>query len=80
MELWRYIFSIRIAKGFIYKSFASLCCGYLGDAPSPYVQDIILNLPNPYFRSSTILLDTSMDCFTSSYLNCGKTYILVDTT
>ena len=30
---------------------------YLGAAPIPYVQDNIFNLPNPYIRSTTILLD-----------------------
>ena len=44
----------RIVKVFVLNSFASLCCGYLGAAPIPYVQDNILNLPNPYLRSTTI--------------------------
>ena len=44
------IFYIRIAKGFHlqYKSFASLCCVYLGAASVPQVQDAILNPLNPY--------------------------------
>ena len=37
--------------------FASLRCGYLGSAPIPYVQDTILNLPNSYLRSTTVILD-----------------------
>ena len=30
---------------------------YIEAAPIPYVQDTILNLLNPYLRSTTILLD-----------------------
>ena len=40
------------------KSFASLCCVYLGATTIPNVQDAILNLPTPYVRSTTVLLDT----------------------
>ena len=50
-------FTIKKLRVFVYKHFASLCCGYLGAAPIPYVQDTILNLPNPYIRSTTVLLD-----------------------
>ena len=50
-------FSLQLLRIFVHKSFASLCCGYLGPAPTPYVQDVILNLPNSYLRSNTILLD-----------------------
>ena len=41
-------------------SFASLCCDYLGAAPTPYMyaQDAILNLPNSCLRSTIILLDS----------------------
>ena len=42
---------------FICKSFRSLYCGYVGAAPIPYVLDAILNLPNSYLRSTTVLLD-----------------------
>ena len=31
------------------KCCTSLCCGYCGGAPIPYVQVTILNLPHPYF-------------------------------
>ena len=59
MELWWYVL-IRIVKSFVYKTFASLCCAYLGAAPIPYVQDIILNPPNPDLRSTTLLLDNQV--------------------
>ena len=52
------IFCIRIPKGLICKSFGSVCYGYLKTAPIPYEEDAILNLPNPYLRSSTVLFDT----------------------
>ena len=41
----------------MYKSFASLCCIDLGAASIPYIQDAILNWPNPYLRSIAIILD-----------------------
>ena len=50
-------FRLEYLRFFIYKIFASLCRGYLVAAPLPYIQDAILNLPNPYFRSTTVLLD-----------------------
>ena len=34
----------------MYKLFALLCFVFLGDAPIPYVQAAILNLPHPYFE------------------------------
>ena len=37
----------------MHKSSASLCCVYLWAAP---IQDTILNLPNPYLRSTSVLL------------------------
>ena len=46
------------------KSLASLCCGYPGAAPVHYVQDANLNLPNPYLRSTTVLLDTCTSSLT----------------
>ena len=39
--------------------FDFFCCGYLGATPIPYVRHAILNLPNPYLRSTTVLLDNS---------------------
>ena len=36
---------------------ASLRCDYLGAAPITYAEGAILNLPHPYIRSITILLD-----------------------
>ena len=33
-------------------SYSSIWCSYLGAAPTPYVQDTILNLPKPYLRST----------------------------
>ena len=40
-------------------------CGYLGAAPIPYVQGVILNMTHPYLRSTAVLLDTCTDkCFT----------------
>ena len=47
---------MELIRVFIYKSFASLCCVYFGAAPIPYVQDAILNLLDPYLRSTTVLL------------------------
>ena len=44
---------------FICKSFASLCCVYLGAAPICYVQDAILK--PVYLGSTTVLLD-GYDC------------------
>ena len=35
-------------------------CGYLGAALILYVQDTILNLPNPYLRSTSVLLDSEL--------------------
>ena len=35
-------------------SLSSLCCVYLGAASMSSVQDVILNLSNPYLRSTTI--------------------------
>ena len=46
------IFYNRIAKGF-----ASLCCGFPGVAPIPYVQDSTLNVTIPNIRSTTVLFD-----------------------
>ena len=67
----------------IYKSFASLCCVYLGADPIPSVQDAILIPPNPYFRSnyrtsiSATALTSSRNCtFTSSKFSI-KTFALV---
>ena len=37
--------------------FASLCSDYIEAAPIPYVQAAKLNLPHPYLRSTTMLLD-----------------------
>ena len=34
-------FTLEYLRVFIYRSFTSLCCGYLGTAPIPYVQNII---------------------------------------
>ena len=42
------------------KHFALLCCHYCGAAPIPYVQDAILNLPDPYIGSTTVLPDDSI--------------------
>ena len=53
----RVYFTLEQLKLFIYNSFASLYCGYLGAAPIPYVQDTVLNLHNPYLRRTTVLLD-----------------------
>ena len=50
-------FTLKQLRVFTCKSFVSLCCGYLGADLVPYVQDAIFNLPNPYLRSITILLD-----------------------
>ena len=38
----------------------SLCCDYLGAAPTPYVHETILNLPTSFVRNTTVhvLLDT----------------------
>ena len=52
-------FTIEFIRAFVYKSYASLGCDYLGAAPIPYVQEAILNLPNPYLRSTIVLLDTT---------------------
>ena len=52
-------FVLELLRVFIYKSFASLCCGFLEAVPRRYVQDAILNLPNPYLRSTTMLLGTT---------------------
>ena len=43
-------FYIRIPKSLIYKSFASLCCVNLEATPISYLQDTVLNLPNPYLE------------------------------
>ena len=51
-------YTLQQLRVFIYKIFASLCCGYLGVAPIPHVPDVILKRPNPYAKlSSTVLLD-----------------------
>ena len=42
------------------KLFSLLCFVFLGVAPIPYVQTAILNLSNPYLRSSTILLNRNL--------------------
>ena len=57
----RVYFALQYLSVFFYKNFASLCCGYLGAVPIPYVQDTILNLLKPYLRSATILLDPAVD-------------------
>ena len=51
------IFYIRIAKVFVYKNFTFLWCVYLGAAPTAYEHGTILNPPNPYFSSTTVLFD-----------------------
>ena len=58
MELWQHFFLQQNNKIFFYKSIILYCCGYLGAAPIPYVQDAIFNLPNPYVRSTTVLHNT----------------------
>ena len=40
-------FILEQLRVFIYKSFVSLCCVYLGAAPVALVQDSILNPHNP---------------------------------
>ena len=45
-----------MSKGFNLCEYASLCCVYLGASPILQVQDAILNVPNPYLRSTTALL------------------------
>ena len=54
------IFYNRIRRVFVCKCFASLCCGYCGAAPVPYVQDSVLNPPDTYIGSATVLPDTCM--------------------
>ena len=44
------------------KHFVFVCFVFHGATPIPYVQLAILNLPNPYFRSTTVLLDTNKQC------------------
>ena len=56
-------FTVEYLRAFIYKSFVLLYCCYLGAAAITYVQDAILNLPNPYLRSTTILLDKNSCVF-----------------
>ena len=47
-------FTLELSWVSVYKSFASFCSDFLEAAPKPYVQDTILNLPNPYLRSTSI--------------------------
>ena len=54
-------------------SFASFSCGYLEAAFRTYVQDTILNLPNPYLRSTTVLLD-KQHAFGGRYTTAGITW------
>ena len=53
-------FTLEQLKVFILTSLASLCCGYLGAPPIPYIHDAMLNLPNLYLRSTTVLLDNTV--------------------
>ena len=41
--------------------FVFLCFDFHGAAPILYVQAAILNLPHPYLRSTTVLLDEQID-------------------
>ena len=50
-------FTLEYVRADVYKTFASLCCGYLGAALIPYVHIAIFDLPNPYLRNITLLLD-----------------------
>ena len=56
-EFWEYFCNRRV-KLFMCKCFAVLCCRYRGVTPTPYVQDAILNLPNTYTGSTTVLPNT----------------------
>ena len=52
-------FYVRIVNNYCTKCFESLCCGHLGAAYIPYVQNAILNLSDPYLRTTTTLLNNN---------------------
>ena len=50
-----------MAKGIRLQDFYVTLQCYLGAGPIPYVQNTILNLPNLYLRSPTVLLDSVVE-------------------
>ena len=62
-------FMLEQVRVFVYKSFPSLCCSFLGAAPVPYTQDTIFNLPNLYIQ----LLSYSLKTNNISYCNVKYT-------
>ena len=53
-----------------------LCCGCQEPAPIPYVQVTILNLPHPYLRSTTVLLDFKLAGYSGTQMvTCVATLI-----
>ena len=72
----RVFFYNRIIKFLLYKNFASLWCSYLGASFIPYVQDAILNPPNPYIRSTTVFLDKHISMLGAHFLPMEIKYVL----
>ena len=51
-------FAIEWPRDVVYKLCAFVCFVFHGAAPILYVWVAILNLPHPYLRSTTVLLDS----------------------